>query len=278
MMADPIATDGPGTEDARPGARVPAEGILNLRDVGGYPTTDGRRVRLGLLYRSTALDRATDADLRELARRGIRTIFDLRTAAEREAGPDRVPGGASSIELDVMADAPGASPARIAQLASQPQKANRLLGRADIAATFRQAYRGLVSLPSASASYRALFLRLAEESALPALYHCTTGKDRTGWATAALLLLLGVPEPAVYDDYLLSNEYLLRGLQPVLDRFAEQGGDPALLKPVLGVEAEYLRAALEEVARSHGTIERYFADGLGLDAAARQRLRDAFLE
>jgi protein-tyrosine phosphatase len=277
-MTDVTATDESGAEDARPGALLPAEGIPNLRDVGGYPSADGRRVRLGLLYRSTALDRATDADLQELARRGIRTVIDLRTTAEREAGPDRVPEGASSIDLDVMADAPGASPARIAQLASQPQKATRLLARADIAATFRQSYRGLVSLPSARASYRVLFLRLADEDALPALYHCTTGKDRTGWATAALLLLLGVPEQAVYDDYLLSNGYLLRGLQPVLDRFAAGGGDPRLLRPVLGVEAEYLRAALEEARLRYGTIERYFADGLGLDASARQRLRDALLD
>jgi protein-tyrosine phosphatase len=64
----------------------------------------------------------------------------------------------------------------------------------------------------------------------------------------------------------------------VLDRFAAGGGDPRLLRPVLGVEAEYLRAALEEARLRYGTIERYFADGLGLDASARQRLRDALLD
>lgn len=267
-----------GTDHPRPGELLPADGILNLRDVGGHQTMDGRRVRRGLLFRSTALDRATDGDLRRLERRGIRTIADLRTLAERRAAPDRMPAAASGVSLDVMADAPGASPARIAQLSRQPAKASRLLARADVDAMFDQAYRGLVSLRSARTSYRELFLLIADSSSLPVLFHCTTGKDRTGWAAAALLLLLGVPEQAVFDDYLLSNDYLLQGLEPVLERFAASGGDPQLLRPVLGVKAEYLSAALETVQREYGTIERYFADGLGLDDPTRQRLRETLLE
>jgi protein-tyrosine phosphatase len=272
------AVNGSGGPDARPGTLLECDAVPNLRDVGGYKTSDGRRIRVGLLYRSTALDRASDADLSRLRDRRIRTVFDLRTAAEREAAPDRDLDGAATVNLDVMADAPGASPARIARLTSQPQKASRLLARSDIDATFDTAYRGLVSLPSARTAYHDLFLALAGADALPALYHCTTGKDRTGWATAALLLLLGVSESDVIDDYLLSNGYLLAGLQPVLDGFAANGGDPQLLKPVLGVKARYLQTALAEMRERYGTIQSYFADGLGLDAAAQQRLRGTFLD
>ena len=260
------------------GALMPAQGIPNLRDIGGYRTADGQRVRLGLVFRSTALDHATDADLDELAQRHVRTVFDLRTAGEREASPDRAVPGAITVDLDVMADAPGAAPARINKLASEPVKASKLLARADIDAIYGQAYRGLITMPSAEQSYRELFLALAEPSTLPALYHCTTGKDRTGWATAALLLLLGVPEAQVVDDYVLSDAYLLSGLAPLLERFGEAGGDPELLKPVLGVKAQYLRVALETMRERYGTIEGYFADALGLDAVAQQRLRDTFLE
>jgi protein-tyrosine phosphatase len=272
------AATGSGDPDARPGTLLECDGVANLRDVGGYQTANGRRIRMGLLYRSTALDRASDADVSRLRERGIRTVFDLRTAAEREAAPDRDLGGATTVNLDVMADAPGAPPARIARLTSQPQKASRLLARTDIDTAFDTAYRGLVSLPSARTAYHELFLALAGADALPALYHCTTGKDRTGWATAALLLLLGVSESDVVDDYLLSNGYLLAGLQPVLDGFAAGGGDPELLKPVLGVKTRYLRTALTEVREQYGTIERYFADGLGLDAAVQHRLRDTFVD
>ena len=276
-MSDTI-DDAGDTTDAAPGALVAAEAVPNLRDIGGYRATDGRSVRRGLVYRSTALNRATDNDLRQLTERGVQTVFDLRTAAERSAGPDRIPGGASEVDLDVMADAPGATPARIGELSSHPEKASRLLARADVEGMFASAYRGLVSLPSARASYHDLFLALADEASLPALYHCTTGKDRTGWATAALLLLLGVPEPTVVEDYLLSNDYLAEGLKPVLDGFAASGGDPEALRVVLGVKEEYLRVALDEVHEKHGTIEGYFSDGLGLDAEVQSRLRDAFLE
>nr|WP_277348427.1 tyrosine-protein phosphatase [Planctomonas sp. JC2975] len=257
---------------------MPAEGIPNLRDIGGYTTTDGRTVRRGLVYRSTALDHATDADVQLLADRGIRTVIDLRTAAERDARPDRLPDGVDVLDLDVFADAPGATPARIAKLSSEPEKATKLLARADVDAVFAQSYRGLVSLPSALAAYRDLFQALARTDTLPALYHCTTGKDRTGWATAALLLLLGVREKTVVDDYVLSNDYLMVSLKPVLEAFAAHGGDPEKLKPVLGVKAQYLLTAFEELREKYGTIERYFADGLGVDADAQQRLKDVFLD
>lgn len=270
--------DAPDGADAVPGTLLPADAVPNLRDIGGYRTTDGKRVRLGLVYRSTALDRATESDLTRLQDRGVRTVFDLRTAAERAASPDRLPIGASEVDLDVMADAPGATPARIGELSSQPQKASKLLARADVGAVFGTAYRGLVSLPSAKASYRDLFLRLAGGESLPALYHCTTGKDHTGWATAALLLLLGVPEQTVAEDYLLSNDYLMAGLKPVLDGFAAKGGDPEALRPILGVKEEYLRAALDEMHEHYGSIERYFSEGLGLDADVQQQLRTTFLE
>ena len=279
----PAAANGLGprsgaeSQGGDPGAQMPTPNIPNLRDIGGYPTTDGRHVRLGLVYRSTALARADDADLDVLAGLGLRTIFDLRTAAERSASPDRSPQGVREIDLDVLADEPEAAAAHIPELTSDPAKASEVLASTDITAIFDNIYRGLVTLPSAVDSYRRLFLALAEEGTLPALYHCTTGKDRTGWATAALLTLLGVAEDVVVEDYLRSNDYLMAGLQPMLDAFAAGGGDAELLKPVIGVKAEYLRSALEIMHSRYGTVEGYFADGLSVDVSAQQRLRELFL-
>lgn len=261
-----------------PGAQIAAPGIPNLRDVGGYPTTNGRRVRLGLLYRSTALGRAGDDDLTVLENLGLRTVFDLRTEAERTASPDPVLTGVREIDLDVLADQPESAAARIPKLSSDAAAIAAALSKTDMTTVFDHIYRGLITLPSASAAYRDLFLALSDENALPALYHCTTGKDRTGWATAALLTLLGVDEHVVITDYLLSNDYLIAGLQPLLDRFAAAGGDTESLKPVLGVKAEYLSNSLATVHERYGTIEGYFDEGLGVDAAARQRLHDLFLE
>lgn len=265
-------------EDAAPGAELATDGIPNLRDVGGYVTADGRRVRRGLVYRSTALDAASDADLRSLRERDIRTVVDLRTASERTSAPDRLPEGAVAVDLDVMADSPGSSPAKLAELAASPEQAVRMLATTDVDAVFDRIYRELVSLPSARASYRALFGALADEASLPALYHCTTGKDRTGWATAALLLLLGVDEPTVIEDYLLSNPYLEGKQEQLLRVFAAHGGDPERLKAMMGVKAEYLQSAIAEARSSYGTIEGYFTDGLGLGPDVQQRLREVFLD
>ena len=136
----------------------------------------------------------------------------------------------------------------------------------------------LISLPSAREGYHEFFTDLSDRAVLPAAFHCTTGKDRTGWGAAALLLLLGVQHDDVMDDFLLTNRQLLPSLQPVLDRFKAAGGDPELLMPVLGVRAEYLEAALAELTATYGDIETYFTDGLSIDSETIARLRTMLIE
>ena len=131
----------------------------------------------------------------------------------------------------------------------------------------------MVELPSAIASYRAMFTGLAEEAQRPALFHCTTGKDRTGWGAAALLTFLGVSHADVVEEYLLTNTQILPYTQPLYDAFAAAGGDPDLLRPALGVEASYLETAFDEMATQHPTIEHYFSAGLGLSDDTLDALR-----
>lgn len=95
-------------------------------------------------------------------------------------------------------------------------------------------------------------------------FHCTAGENRTAWASASLLTLLGVSEDDVMSEFLLTNAQLLPALQPLSDRFAAKGGDPDLLRPVLGVQREYLAASMDEMHINHRTTEGYFADGLGV--------------
>jgi protein tyrosine/serine phosphatase len=138
-------------------------------------------------------------------------------------------------------------------------------------------YRDFVSLPSAQAAYRQLFVALAERNNLPALFHCTTGKDRTGWAAAALLSLLGVPKDAIMQDYLRSNDYILAAYRKTIDAFVAGGGEPAIPAAILGVKAEYLNAAFTEMENKYGTIEDYFTKGLGIDVNGQRALRDLLL-
>jgi protein-tyrosine phosphatase len=180
-------------------------------------------------------------DLVAFAALGIRTVYDLRTGAERAVHSDHLPAGTQLTILDVLADETSAAPAQLAEALHDPQAAAAALGDGKAQVLFVRAYRDLVTLPSAISADRRLFTGLADEQHRPALFHCTTGKDRTGWAAAALLTLLGVSDVGVMADYLLTNDELLPQLEPIFDRFRAGGGDPSVLRPVLGVDASYPR-------------------------------------
>ncbi|QBJ95384.1 tyrosine-protein phosphatase [Rhodococcus sp. ABRD24] len=262
-----------------PGTSIPILSVPNLREIGGYRTREGATVRFGRFYRSTDLSKVTADDAARLAELGLVTVFDLRTLSERDVAPDRAPMSAREVPLDVLADKVGGSMvAQMRALMEDPSILRRYLGDEQAMDLFRQTYRDLIVLPSALASYRGMFTHLAEPEALPALVHCTTGKDRTGWATASLLLLLGVDEDDVFHDYLLTNEQLLPSFKQVFDKFAAAGGDPTMLELVLGVRAEYLQTALAQMRQSFGSIEGYFTEGLGIDASGQDTIRTHLLE
>lgn len=266
-----------------PGTSIPILSVPNLREIGGYRTRDGAAVRFGRFYRSTDLSKVTADDASRLAELGLVTVFDLRTESERDAAPDRAPASVREVPLDVLADtavgsAQGSMAAQMQSVLADPTVLEKYLGDTHAMDMFLDVYRDLVILPSALASYRAMFTDLAAPDALPALVHCTTGKDRTGWATASLLLLLGVDEDDVFHDYLLTNEQLLPSFQDVFDRFTAAGGDPTVLELVLGVRPEYLRTALGQMRDSFGSIESYFADGLGIAASEQEVIRAHLLE
>jgi protein-tyrosine phosphatase len=251
--------------------------VPNLRDLGGYKTTDGSTVAEGLVYRSNQLHGINPDDMKKLENLNLKNVYDLRTAAECEARPEELPPDVNYVWLDVLADSPQAGPAQLEKLMTDPKEANAALGGGKAEEGFKKSYREFVSLPSARREYRKLFLSLADRSQLPALFHCTTGKDRTGWAAAALLTLLGVPRETVVEDYLRSNDYIVPLYRKVIDDFVAAGGEERIPLAILGVQKEYLDAAFDEMETKYGTIENYFSEGLGIDAAGQKALRDIYL-
>jgi protein-tyrosine phosphatase len=206
------------------------------------------------------------------------TASATRTAGERVAQPDRLPPGSAYAIADVLGDSGRMTPADFGPIFEDPAAAERALGGGRAAMFFVDAYREFVNLGSARAGYGRLFSDLAAGAAMPALFHCTTGKDRTGWAAAALLLFLGVPAAAVMEDYLASGPRLRPMAEPFFEAFAARGGNLELLEPLMDVRPAYLESALDEMTRLYGTVEGYFADGLDLEVAARDALRARFVE
>jgi len=260
-----------------PGQSIQIATVPNLRDLGGWATPNGK-VRPGLIFRSAEFASLQGADAAEFEKLGIRSVYDFRTKDEREAQPNVVPDGVEHIVIDILADSTDAAPAMLLKVVGDPEKAEEALGGGKALTLFQGSYREIIDLPSALAGYKEFFEQIASDEHRPALFHCTTGKDRTGWAAAALLMLLGVDKRDVYADYLLTNEQLVSMTKPVSDQFASLGGDPAVLAPVLGVQKEYLDAAIDEMTSKYGSIEGYFTDGLGLDEATIDKLRTSFTE
>jgi protein-tyrosine phosphatase len=255
--------------------------LPNLRDIGGYKTVDGALVVKGKSYRTNAFYPMTSEDLQKIQKLSLKNDYDLRTTQETKGEPDSIPPGVRYTNLNVLADAANAVSAinELEKLLQDPKISTKVLGGvAQVDETFIQMYRELVSLPSAKKSYRSLFLSFADPTTLPNVFHCTNGKDRTGWAAASLLTLLGVPKEQVYEDYLKSNEYLLPLHKKTIDQFVLRGGDKAIPESIFGVKKEYLDAAFDEMHKRYGSIENYFSDALQIDIATQKKIQAIYLQ
>lgn len=260
-----------------PGRSLNIASVPNLRDLGGYMTRSGAVVRRRLVYRSSQLNSISPDALEKIASLGLKNDFDLRTDGEVKTKPDKIPPGAKYHLLNVLADT-AFDPTQVSALMQEPKKANEVLGGGKMEAMLTQVYRDFVSLPSAKNAYREMLLSLGNPDQLPALFHCTAGKDRTGWGAAALLTLLGVPKKTVMADYLSSNDLIFPTYRQEIQAFVTAGGDPSIPLALFSVKTKYLDASLDEMKGRYGTIESYFSNALGIEAAGQKILRELYLE
>lgn len=253
---------------------VPLQGALNFRDVGGLATADGRRVRRRVLFRSDALSRLTDADLRVVSRLGLRTIVDLRSAQERASEPDRVVAAHAPRSVHLPMRDPSMPDSRLWVLLQLVWHGPST----DFAAVLQKHFRAFAF--ECPESVGGLLRLLADPENLPAVVHCTAGKDRTGFTMAALLLMLGVPMHDVLQEHLATNE-LLRGSIPryvrslrwfSLGRLQQQH-----IMPLLEARAEHIEQVIGEVRERYGSIQAWMQEHCGVDRAAQDRIAAALL-
>ena len=258
--------------------QIPLQGAVNVRDLGGYGTYDGGLVRHGLAYRGDHLGKLTDADLTTLAGLGLGTVVDLRIPLEVSYdGADRLPAGAVPVARPITDN--GLFGRLMAAIGSRdPVRQEEMLGGGRAAAFMSEVYRTFVTDAANRAAFAANLRDLADPARGPVLFHCTSGKDRTGWTSYLLLTLLGVPTAAARADYLASNT-LRAAYDAKVREGLKQGGymqNPDLIVPLQEVRPEYLDTALDQVRASYGSLARYYSVGLGLEfrdvLALRERL------
>ncbi|MFT3893284.1 MAG: tyrosine-protein phosphatase [Anaerolineales bacterium] len=179
-------------------------------ELGGYQTVDGKTIRWGLLYRSDGLDRLTETDLRRLSAFGLERVIDFRSEYEKSLGADRLPlsGNIQQVEIPIL-------DASTAAVASSRDEFVKKLKSIDSTKFMLETYTGFVT--QFTPEFRRFFRELESANGLPVLFHCTAGKDRTGFAAALLLRVLGVPQETVMKDYLLTNDYFFGGYRWNLD-------------------------------------------------------------
>lgn len=256
---------------------TPLQGAPNFRDVGGYLNTEGARVRHGRVFRSEGLTRLTDADLAAVAGLNISLLYDLRGHEERQREPNRWPD--RPLETVVV------------NLDSHDLDAVRLSGwreripdpSFDVPGVRQWITHAYGKMPQLFAGTLAsLFDRLTEPTSPVALFHCTAGKDRTGFVGAMLLSALNASRDTVFEDYLLTGKLRPASglLQTLLGEQLEQlpADKIAALTVMAEVNPDYLNNALHSIERDFGNIDKYLRTACGLDAHKRDQLHAQLLE
>lgn len=248
-------------------------GAKNFRDLGGYQTVDGRVVRWGLLYRSDGLHRLTDRDLRRLAALHLERVIDFRTEYEKGLEPDRLPADANiqRVEIPIL-------DASTSVVQESRDEFVRKLRTIDPAKYLHETYVGFAT--QFTPSFREFFRELSSAEGRPILFHCTAGKDRTGYAAALLLRILGVSHETVMRDYLLTNDYFLAGYKwnLLLARLLKGRQFANAVKGFMTADARFLSAAFETIDHEYGSFENYVRAGLGLSAADVEHFKTIYLE
>ena len=251
------------------------EGIANFRDLGGYTTAQGQHVKWGVLYRAGTLADATATDLADLRQLHLATLIDFRSSAEKEEEPNRLPDPVpfEVIEIPTLDDG---NKAMVGEIMARIESGN--FDGFDPNLTMLQANRQFAT--EFTPQFKQFIQTILEASGAPVVWHCSAGKDRTGFAAAILLRILGVDQTAIMQDYMASKQLALEARKSQLLLLRVFKGEEAAdkLAVLMGVEQDWLQAAFDEINAHWGSFDQYVSDGLGLSAADINQLRSHLLE
>ena len=249
--------------------KLSMDGSYNTRELGGYKTTDGKSVKWGVLFRSDKLSDISLEDQKYLKNLGIQRIVDFRSKAEKTEDPDKIPEGVAYIEMPIEVD--GAMRTKIEAILKGEINRNVKDFLIEANEEFIKNYSHIYSK----------FLKDLAKEQKPTMFHCTAGKDRAGFAAAITLIAIGVSKEDAINDYMKTNEYTAERIDEMISKIELMSlyqTDGELLRPLLGVEREYLEAAFKTAENEYGSIENYIRSGLNISEKEIQQLRSFLLE
>lgn len=243
----------------------------NIRDMGGYQTKTGNVTRLKKLVRSADLSQLSKEDQELLYTYGVRKIIDFRSKEEREQNPDATPCGVLNYFLPVFDTS--ASPQALMEQLKTGKTADEIM---------IELYRGFVTNEQAHTTYRMYIDMLLKNDApdQSILFHCTAGKDRTGFAAALFLLLMDVDYDTIVADYLRTNTYLTKSVAQMHEQVSGLNLPQTILDelPVFFMaKKEYLDASFDQMMTNYGSTENFLTQALQLTPNEKRHLQAIYL-
>lgn len=260
-------------------------GIENARDLGGYVTEDGRKVKHGVLLRTGKLDTATDTDLETLLNTyHLKQVIDLRTTSETAQAPDPKMDGVTDTQLKVLDENAPADDKTAVMTAAYAKVAGSVQGLVDLirsGTVTDDLYTGILASTYTRQKYHEFFEQLLIEKDGAVLFHCTAGKDRTGIASVLLLTALGVDRETCLQDFTLTNDFKKAAIDTIVAQAKKITQDEAVLNDVaglVGVNASYMVKVFDEAEAKYGSMMEYIKQGIGLTDEEVEKLRSMYLE
>lgn len=249
---------------------------FNVRDLGGYSTTNSAVIKKYRLIRGSYLSSLDFADQQKLYNYGVRIIIDLRTPREIQKYPDHFNPSTKYIKIPVLSAEMGDSVVR--KLVFQGKFPNRDAGYQHMLRLYCQ----LIVNPEAQQAYRHFLHTLAQVGEIGGiLFHCSTGKDRTGIAAFIILRLLGVDPAVICQDYLLTNQLSALRINKRMNEARQVSADPAYLKSIFDistVQPVYYQFAEAVIKYLYGGFDNYLHKQLGVSNALVAKLQKLFLD
>lgn len=250
------------------------ENCENFRELGGYKSNNGQTVKWGMFYRTPALGSITsEKDLTIFNKLGVKHIFDFRSETEQAQFPDPVFEGVQmhKIAATLTTDGKGLNFDLPSLVSGGANAVEELLeGVSD----------GYEVLPFNNPAYQKMF-EIIKNNETPILFHCTAGKDRTGVAAALILILLGVSEQDVVEDYMATNKNRVSTVQKMVERFSkylQHEKSEEFIRVLAGVEEKNIWRALNAIKKKYQNYDEYFLKEFGISQTIKEKIKQNYLE